>query len=580
MKRGSTAAIWRLLTPFLSERSRWRIASVGASSFLGGIAESAVLVIITLTADSLIRKKDGITLAGQHLGLQTAVLVALIMVVLRVAMTLSASATAAKFSARIMSNAQNRLLTAYLHSTHSVRSTRPPGDLNAVMVNHGRFTGDLGNSFAMLAASLCGLIAFGGTSLVVNPLATLGIAALGVVVIAAMRPLRSRGQAAAKAFTAMNRVVGQGVTEVEGLHREIEVFHIEEPVRARLAAEIDTGAQRFERVRFISGAAPQLFQAALMGAAVLSLLLIVNEAGDANLAAVGTVVLLLVRSMSSAQQLVTVSQRIIEQGSYADGLSELIAILETDGRTYGDQRPPHLMPLHLDHVSFSYDGTHPVLRDLDLTFDFGELVGVVGPSGAGKSTLVELLLRLRSPTAGTITCDGAPIGEIEPVEFARRVAFVPQQPALIAGTVAENVDLFRGLPEDRIVAAIKQAHLETEIADLPDGIHTRLGPDDRSLSGGQQQRLTIARALAGEPEILVLDEPTSALDAVSENAIRQTLSELPHGRVVIVVAHRYSTLRSCSRILVLRDGRIEFDAPPDTVAQQSAFFQTMVSEGA
>jgi ABC-type multidrug transport system fused ATPase/permease subunit len=158
------------------------------------------------------------------------------------------------------------------------------------------------------------------------------------------------------------------------------------------------------------------------------------------------------------------------------------------------------------------------------------------------------------------------------------LAFVPQQPNLITGTVAENVAFYRDVSDDEVRRAIKMAHLEAEIDALPDGIHTRLGSDDRALSGGQRQRLTIARALVGDPEIVILDEPTSALDAVSEQAIRATMSELQDNRIVIVVAHRYSTLRSCSRILVLRDGRLDADASPDEVAKHSDFFRTMVGE--
>jgi ABC-type bacteriocin/lantibiotic exporter with double-glycine peptidase domain len=107
-------------------------------------------------------------------------------------------------------------------------------------------------------------------------------------------------------------------------------------------------------------------------------------------------------------------------------------------------------------------------------------------------------------------------------------------------------------------------------------MHTRLGAEDRLLSGGQRQRLTIARALAGDPEVLILDEPTSALDPISEGAIRKALADLPPECVAIVVAHRYSTLRSCRRILVLNDGRLEMDATPEEVAEHSTFFQAML----
>jgi ABC-type multidrug transport system fused ATPase/permease subunit len=247
---------------------------------------------------------------------------------------------------------------------------------------------------------------------------------------------------------------------------------------------------------------------------------------------------------------------------------------------FGTESPATLMPVKLAAVEFTYDGDQLVLKGLDVALNRGDLIGVVGPSGAGKSTLVELLLRLREPTGGSLTSGGVATHEIAPEQFARKVAFVPQHPTLITGTVADNVSFFRDVPEERIRAALELAHLADEIDTLPDGIHTKLGADDRALSGGQRQRLTIARALAGDPEIIVLDEPTSALDAISEEAIRRALDELRNDRVVIVVAHRYSTLRSCSRILVLRDGHIEIDAGPDEVAKQSDFFQAMVGDDA
>lgn len=580
MKQPLAGRNWEQLDPFLPPRSGWRMAIIGVTSFLGSLSESAVLVLVTLTADSLIREEQVVTIASIDLARADAVLVALAFVAVRIVMTLLASVSMARFAGGVLERAQTTLLEAYLSSSHRARSARPPGDLAAVTLNHGRFTGDLANSFSLVATGVCGLLAFGGTSLAVNPLATVGIAVIGGVLLLCMRPLRSRSRAAADSFSSGSRSIGHEIAQVEDLHREIEVFRVGDRVLDRVSSELHDGAVRFTRLRFLGSAVPQLFQAAMLAAAVLSLLLIVNSSESTDLAAVGAVVLLLVRSMSAAQQLVNANQRVIEFGSYASSLNELIGSLRADSRTFGDARPLSLAPVALHHVWFTYDGETQVLDDVSVTFDRGELVGIVGPSGAGKSTLVELLLRLRRETSGSITCGGTAMEDIDPAEFARRVAFVPQQAALIAGTVAENVDLFRGLPEERIRTALEQAHLADEIDGLPDGIHTALGADERALSGGQRQRLTIARALAGEPEILVLDEPTSALDAISENSIRQMLAELPEGRVVIVVAHRYSTLRSCNRILVVRDGRIEIDASPDEVARRSDFFRTMVSEGA
>jgi len=566
------------LRPFTPERSSLRITLIGVTSFLGSLAESAVLVIVTLTADSLIRGRDEVDLLSFALSRFDAVMVALGCVLARVVMTYLSARMMSKFSAGVLDNAQRSVLTAYVESSHRARASRPPGDLSALVLNHARFTGDMANAFTIVAASICGLFAFGGMSLIVNPLATVGIALIGAALLGAMRPLRSRSVAAADEYSSKARTVGHEVTEVESLHREIEVFDVGDEVLDRLGSEIGVSANSFERLRFLQTAIPQFFQASMLGAAVLSLLLIINSSAEADLAAIGAIVLLLIRSMSSAQQLVTAHQRVVEYRAYAVALNLVIGSLHEERRVSGEERPSALTPLRLNDVRFSYDDETDVLKGLDLDLRAGEIVGVVGPSGAGKSTLVELLLRLRLPTSGSITCGGVPIEDIDTAEFSRRVAFVPQQPELIAGTVAENVALFRQLPPDRLRRAVEQAHLDTEVDALPDGIATRLSPDDRALSGGQRQRLTIARALAGDPDIIVLDEPTSALDAVSEHAVRQTLAELPDDRLVIIVAHRYSTLRSCTRILVLGDGRVDIDATPDEVAQRSDFFRAMVSE--
>ncbi len=452
---------WHLLTPFLPRRSRLRLGSVGAGSFVGGLAESGVLVLMTLIAEALIRGSDTIEMLGATVASTTGIAIALVLILVRIVLALTTANTAAAFSADVMGSAQRALLDAYLSTSHAVRSLRPPGDLQAVMISNGRFTGDLANAFAQVAASVCGLLAFGSTSLVINPVAFLAIVAVGGLLVAVLRPLRSRSRAAARSFERTNRALGHEVAQVEGLHREIRVFRVEDRVDERVGADIDDGGRRFRTVRFLGQAVPQVFQSILMAAAVLGLLTMLQTAGsESNLATAGAVVLLLVRSMSSAQQLVTANQRVIELGSYARGLNELISRFRDDEVVSGSVRPASLVPVRLKEVGFSYDGEHRVIESLDLCFDAGEVVGIVGPSGAGKSTLVELLLHLRTATTGSIEYGGVPVEQLDPLEFARRIAIVPQNPVLIDGTVAENVAFFRDIPDARVHEVLALADLE------------------------------------------------------------------------------------------------------------------------
>lgn len=569
---------WSYLVPFLPPRSGIRMTAVGGLAFFGGLAESAVLVIVAVVADSLISGANKLNLRGMNFSPTVAVLIALALVGARLAAIITGAQISSRLSARVMVNAQEEVVRSYLDTSHDAKSARGVGDLSTMIINHGRQTGDLANTYATVAAAICGLAAFGGMSLVVNPIATIGIAAIGGIVITLIRPLRNRSKKVAGLFSNISRDLGAEVAQLESLHREIEVFHIEDEILHETGRNLRQNADYFERLRILAGSIPQIFQSLMLGTAVLSLLVIVNAASGADLAAVGAVVLLLIRSTSSAQQLVNANQLVIERGAYARGLNLLIQRFRDAERRFGTQRPESLTPMVLKDVEFTYDHETNVLSDVNIELRAGELVGIVGPSGAGKSTLVELLLRLRAPAAGTIATGGTPVDDIDPKLFGKGVAFVPQQAVLITGTVADNVSFFRNISEDRVRDALRAAHLEDEIDALPDGINTRLGPDERALSGGQEQRLTIARALAGDPEILILDEPTSALDAVSEAAIRRTLEGLPSHCLAIIVAHRYSTLRSCSRILLIEHGRIAADATPAEVAENSEFFRTMVGD--
>jgi len=209
----------------------------------------------------------------------------------------------------------------------------------------------------------------------------------------------------------------------------------------------------------------------------------------------------------------------------------------------------------LDHVSFSYDGEHAILRDVSIDVPAGEVLALVGPSGSGKTTLVGLLPRLWDVTEGAIRIDGRDVREVTTASLRAQIGLVPQEATLFGGSVGDNIRYGRAdATDDEVRAAARAANADDFIAALPDGYDTLVGDRGARLSGGQRQRVAIARAILKDPPILLLDEATSALDNESERLVQEALEHLMVGRTTVIVAHRLSTTRAAHRIAVLDDG--------------------------
>ncbi|MBY0363430.1 MAG: ATP-binding cassette domain-containing protein, partial [Phreatobacter sp.] len=182
---------------------------------------------------------------------------------------------------------------------------------------------------------------------------------------------------------------------------------------------------------------------------------------------------------------------------------------------------------------------------------------IVGPSGSGKSTLFALVQRFYDPQGGVVRFDGVPVAETDPLALRARIALVPQDVAIFAASVAENIRYGRpGASDEEVVAAARMAHADEFIARMPDGYASLIGERGVTLSGGQRQRIAIARAILRDAPLLLLDEATSALDAESETLVQEALSRLMTGRTTLVIAHRLATVLDCDRILVMDQGRI------------------------
>ena len=229
-----------------------------------------------------------------------------------------------------------------------------------------------------------------------------------------------------------------------------------------------------------------------------------------------------------------------------------------------------------ENVHFRYGAGQQIFENLNLTFRPGERVGLVGRSGGGKSTLFALLQRFYDVQDGRILIDGQDIARVTQESLRESIGVVPQDISLFHRSVMENIRYGKPDASDEDVREAALAARCEFIEDLPEGMRTLVGERGVKLSGGQRQRIAIARAFLKNAPLLLLDEATSALDSESEEAIRQALGRLMHGRTVIAIAHRLSTVRSFDRVVVLQLGKVVQDGAPDFLLRREGLYRQLV----
>lgn len=239
----------------------------------------------------------------------------------------------------------------------------------------------------------------------------------------------------------------------------------------------------------------------------------------------------------------------------------IFEVLDTKPEITDIIEPVKLEPLQgrvtFENVTFAYDGIRQIIKGISIDVKPGEMIGLVGPSGAGKTTITNLIVRFYEASGGRILIDGVPINELDTGHYRRQVGIVLQDPYLFHGTVLDNI--LYSEPDagfDRVIEAAKTANAHDFICKLPHGYDTIIGERGHTLSGGERQRVSIARAILSNPRILILDEATSSVDTETERKIQEALDRLIKGRTVFAIAHRLSTLRKATRLIVIEDGRI------------------------
>jgi len=232
------------------------------------------------------------------------------------------------------------------------------------------------------------------------------------------------------------------------------------------------------------------------------------------------------------------------------------------------------------NVWFEYEPGRPVLKNISFTIKPGELIALVGHTGAGKTTLVNLLMKFYKPVRGEILIDGVNIEEIKLEDLRRRISYVPQETYLFTGTVLDNIKIGKpGATDEEVIKICKELGIHDFIEKLPNGYYTDAGEAGRRLSVGEKQLISIARAMLRNPDIVILDEALSSIDPKTEEMIRKAIKKLMMNRTGIIVAHRLTITRDCSRILVLDNGEIVEDGTFDELlAKRGLFYELYVTQ--
>jgi PrtD family type I secretion system ABC transporter len=309
----------------------------------------------------------------------------------------------------------------------------------------------------------------------------------------------------------------------------------------------------------------QLVQVALLGVGAWLVI-----AGDASPGIMIAATVILARALQPIEHLITGWKALVEVRAAWSRIEARSVDAPDEARL---SLPAPAGALKVDRVTLlAASAARPALiKSVSLAVAPGECLGLIGPSGSGKTTLVRLILGLRKPHAGTVRIDGVELANWPREHLGRTIGYLPQDVELFAGSVAKNIARLGELDSERIVAAARLAGVHDLVLGLPEGYDTEIGDGGVTLSGGQRQRIALARALYGDPALVVLDEPNANLDAAGEDALLAAIAQLKQrGASVILVAHRPSLMRHADTLAVLRDGALEAFGPREQVLARLA----------
>ncbi len=552
------------------------VAALTTCSIAGALLEAATLAIIAQVATTLVTgaKRVNATIGPIHVHepVGTMILIALGLALVLTALQWPLSTLPVRIATEVQAALRRRVFRAFTLAAPAIQASDREGQLQEVMTSQtAQATAGALQATALITAGLRFVIMLAG-ALILSPAAAGFVFVLAVLMFVVLGPLRALGARRSRELSQAMIDYAGGIAEANRLSEESHVFGVVETQYQRMDYLVERCRELFYRTQLIAKLVPNLYQNLIVLITVVGLA-IYSAYGGGRGGSIAAAVLLLLRAAQSGQAFQATYQALQQSLPFVERLVD-------SERRYADSKPLDrgraltvVNTLGFDEVSYAYVPGRPVLSQVSFSIEAGEAIGVVGPSGAGKSTLVSILLRLRPPDGGRYLVNGEDVDEFARADWQRLVAYVPQEPRLLHTSVAENIRFFRDLNDEAVERAARLARIHEDIVGWSAGYDTIVGPRADAVSGGQQQRICLARALAAQPEVLVLDEPTSALDPHSETLIQESLTALKSGLTLFTIAHRMSTLEMCDRVMVILDGRLSAFDTKAALMEENAYYR-------
>lgn len=538
-------------------RYPWMLSGAGIALIVSALAMLSVPLAVRRMIDHGFAGTDG-TLIGQYFAM---------LIVIGAVLALASSTRfycVNWLGERVVSDLRNdvfshlsRLGPAFFERSHSGEMmSRLTADTTQIKAAAGTALSQLLRNAIMLVGALIMMLV---TSWELSLLVLVAIPAIVLPLMAYGKVVRKRSREAQDSLASASAYASENLSAV----RTMQAFGHEGEVSRRYGLAVESAFEA-ARSRLRARAGLTALAIALVTTSIVGVLWYGASSVVAGEMTGGRLSQFVLYAVFAAGALAELSEVWGEMSQAAGAAERLMELLEVAPEIRSPDNPvempsPARGEIAFENVSFAYpsrpDGA--ALKGVSFDVAAGETVALVGPSGAGKSTIFSLLLRFFDPASGVVRIDGVDLKEAAVEDVRARMALVPQEVALFADSVAENIRY--GTPDvgiEEVQAAAVAAHADAFIRELPHGYETNLGERGVTLSGGQRQRIALARALLRNAPILLLDEATSALDAESEQDVQRALEDVMSGRTTLVIAHRLATVKQADRIVVIDEGRI------------------------